>query len=150
MRRKEFYRWGIDFSSIVIFLLVMIPNVIWFAIPAPHDILRRDSLTPNLDVLASVLQILMIASLCLLVTDEQDKVIKQSEWYSIGLMIGIYWFGWLFYYAGCTHLLILMTLCAVPCMIFMVTASFQKKLPAFVLAVLFAICHLTCGIVNFW
>ena len=35
-------------------LIIMIPNFIWFAVPAPNDILRADSVTGAFDTLASV------------------------------------------------------------------------------------------------
>ena len=37
---KSFEIWGL-----LLFLIVMIPNFIWFAIPAPNDILRAESVT---------------------------------------------------------------------------------------------------------
>lgn len=52
MDRK--YRVGFDFRGLILFLIIMIPNFIWFIVPAPNDILRNDSLTPHIDMIASV------------------------------------------------------------------------------------------------
>ena len=47
------YRFGFDVWGLLLFLLVMLPNFIWFAVPAPNDILRTESVTPVVDVIAS-------------------------------------------------------------------------------------------------
>ena len=59
------YRLGFDISGFVLFLIVMIPNLIWFAVPAPNDVLRTNSTTEAIDTVASVCQVLMIAALCM-------------------------------------------------------------------------------------
>ena len=48
------YRFGFDFRGLLLFLLVMLPNFIWLAVPVPNDVLRADSVTPVVDVIASV------------------------------------------------------------------------------------------------
>lgn len=52
------YRFGFDPWGLLLFLLVMLPNFIWFAVPAPNDILRTDSVTPVVDAVGSVFQVL--------------------------------------------------------------------------------------------
>ena len=39
------YRIGFDIWGALLFLIIMLPNTIWFAVPAPNDILRTDSVT---------------------------------------------------------------------------------------------------------
>ena len=39
------YNLCFDIWGLVLFLAIMIPNFIWFAIPAPKDILRTNSIT---------------------------------------------------------------------------------------------------------
>ena len=39
------YKMGFDIWALVLFVVIMIPNIIWFAIPAPNDILRTESIT---------------------------------------------------------------------------------------------------------
>ena len=51
------YRFGFDPWGLLLFLLVMLPNFIWFAVPAPNDILRADSVTPVVDAIGSVFQV---------------------------------------------------------------------------------------------
>lgn len=59
------YKFGFDIWGLLLFFAIMIPNVIWFALPAPDDILRADSVTGTLDAVASVCQVLMVAALCI-------------------------------------------------------------------------------------
>ena len=36
------YKLSFEIWGLLLFLIVMIPNFIWFAIPAPNDILRAE------------------------------------------------------------------------------------------------------------
>lgn len=42
MKILKKYTLGFDIWGLIIFLIIMIPNFIWFAVPAPNDILRAD------------------------------------------------------------------------------------------------------------
>ncbi len=48
------YRLRFDIWGLLLFLIIMAPNFIWFAVPAPNDVLRTDSVTETLDTAASV------------------------------------------------------------------------------------------------
>lgn len=65
MKLLKQYRFGFDPWGLLLFLLVMLPNFIWFAVPAPDDILRADSVTPVVEAIGSVFQVLTVACLCL-------------------------------------------------------------------------------------
>ena len=56
------YRFSFDISGLVIFLIVMIPNFIWFGVPAPNDILRKESVTAVVDRIGSISQVLFSVS----------------------------------------------------------------------------------------
>lgn len=77
------YRVGFDICGLLLFLMIMIPNFIWFVVPAPNDILRVNSVTPALDTIASVCQILMVIALCIFINQERKRLSFT------GLMIGI-------------------------------------------------------------
>ena len=61
------YRFAFDPWGLLLFLLMMLPNFVWFAVPAPNDILRQESVTPVVDGIASVCQVLLAATLCAVV-----------------------------------------------------------------------------------
>ena len=51
------YKIGFDIWGALLFLIIMIPNFIWFVVPAPNDILRAESITETVDTVAIVCQI---------------------------------------------------------------------------------------------
>ena len=68
------YKLGFDICGLLLFLIIMLPNFIWFAVPAPNDVLRAESMTKGLDMAASVCQILMVAALCFLKNQTVKKI----------------------------------------------------------------------------
>ncbi len=52
------YRLGFDGWGLLLFLVIMSPNFVWFAVPAPKDVLRAASVTAALDAFASVYHLL--------------------------------------------------------------------------------------------
>ncbi len=56
------YKMGFDMWALVLFIAIMIPNIIWFAIPAPNDILRTESITKIPDTIASISQVVMLVA----------------------------------------------------------------------------------------
>ena len=50
------YRFGFEVWGLVLFIGIMLPNFVWFAVPAPNDILRGESVTEIADIIGSVFQ----------------------------------------------------------------------------------------------
>lgn len=67
------YKLSFDIWGLLLFLIIMIPNFIWFAVPAPNDILRTKSITETTDTVASVCQVLMITALCIFRNRDKSK-----------------------------------------------------------------------------
>ena len=143
------YRFGFDIWGLILFLMVMLPNFIWFAVPAPNDILRTTSLTPVVDVVASVCQVLTIASLCFVINKECCRL-RFSPLIIASLACTVmYYIGWVLYYSGITSTLVVFMLTLPPCAAFVLFAADRKNLPAALFATVFAVCHLIFAIVNF-
>ena len=70
------YRFGFDVGAAVLFAAIMLPNIYWFSVPAPNDILRGASVTPTIDTIGSVFQMLMIGLLCILKNKTAGKRTK--------------------------------------------------------------------------
>ena len=68
------YKLGFESWGLALFLGIMLPNFIWFAVPAPNDILRGESVTEVADIIGSVFQAVMIAALCLLKRNDCPKL----------------------------------------------------------------------------
>ena len=54
------YKLGFDVSGLLIFLNIMIPDFIRLAVPAPYDIMRNESVTPAVDTMGSVFQVMLV------------------------------------------------------------------------------------------
>ena len=68
------YKLGFDIWGLLLFLIIMIPNFIWFVVPAPNDVLRTDSVTEQIDSIASICQVLMVIALCIFVNRKKCKL----------------------------------------------------------------------------
>ena len=68
------YKFTFDVWGLAVFLIIMIPNFIWFAVPAPDDILRSESKTAVVDAIGSVCQVLFAAALCLIKNKDCGKL----------------------------------------------------------------------------
>ena len=68
------YKFAFDPWGLLLFLLIMLPNLFWFAVPAANDVLRRESVTPVSDAVASVCQVLFAAALCAVVNKERERL----------------------------------------------------------------------------
>ena len=143
------YRFGVDVFGLIIFLIVMIPNFIWFAVPAPNDILRNESVTAALDMIGSIFQVLLIISLYLMINTDRTKLHFSPLIIFSVICIALYFVGWVLYYNGVADSLVILSLTLPPCLAFFFFALDRKNAIAVVFAVCFTICHLIFGIVNF-
>lgn len=149
MKALKAYRFGFDIWGLILFLLVMLPNFIWFAVPAPNDVLRTESATPINDAIASVCQVLTVTCLCFVINQEKSKLRFSSLVIAAGICIVIYYIGWAMYYSGIVNAWVILLLTIPPCLAFILFAIDRKNLPAVLFANGFAVCHLVFGIVNF-
>lgn len=145
----EKYRFGFDPWGLILFLMVMLPNFFWFAVHAPNDVLRKESLTPIVDTIGSVFQVLFIACMCLLINNERSKTDNLPLIIVTIASVVLYYISWTLYYAGITSAWVILMLTLAPCVAFLLFAIGRKNLPAIIFAICFTICHLIFGIVNF-
>ena len=143
------YRFGFDLWGLLLFLLVMLPNFIWFGVPAPNDVLRTDSVTPVVDVIASVCQVLTVACLCFLINEARGKLRFSPLVIAAVVCVAVYYLGWVLYYSGIAKTWIILLLTLPPCLAFILFAADRKNLPAVLFASAFAVCHAIFGVVNF-
>lgn len=67
MKHFQQSRFGFDAWGLLLFLIVMVPNFLWFAVSSPNDVLRTESVTPIIDTVGIVFQVLMVFTLCCVV-----------------------------------------------------------------------------------
>lgn len=143
------YKFGFDISGLTVFLIVMIPNFIWFAVPAPNDVLRTKSATPIIDITGSICQVLFVTALCIIINKERKKLHFSPLLISSTICIILYFAGWILYYIGFTNSFVIILLTVPPCLAFILFALDRKNIIALFPAVFFTICHLIYGTVNF-
>ncbi len=149
MKPLKQYRFGFDPWGLLLFLLVMLPNFIWFAVPAPNDILRADSVTPVVDAIGSAFQVLTVACLCLVIHKSSSKLRFSPLIITAIVCVAIYYIGWALYYTANVSPIVILLLTLPPCLAFLLFAIDRKNLPAILFATVFTVCHLTFSVVNF-
>lgn len=143
------YKMGFNVWGLVLFLIIMTPNFYWFAVPAPNDILRTESVTVTIDTIASVCQVLIVITLCMLINTDSKKHRVSSLILAAIISCAGYFAGWIFYYNGITNWMVILALCLLPCLAFLFYAVDRKNAIAVVPILIFTICHLIYGTVNY-
>ena len=143
------YKIGFDIWGALLFLIIMIPNFIWFTVPAPNDVLREQSITENVDTVASVCQILMIAALCIFRNRESKKLCMTPFVIMTVACYLLYVASWIAYYNGMVNVIVILGLTIPPCLAFLSFAIDRKNGIALIPISIFTICHLIYGVVNF-
>ena len=143
------YKLSFEICGVLLFLIVMIPNFIWFAIPAPNDILRAKSITETVDTVASVCQILMIAAICIFRNKESKKLCITPLIIMAAVCYLLYVSSWIAYYNGIVNVIVILGLIIPPCLTFLFFAIDRKNGIALIPISIFTICHLVYGVVNF-
>ena len=143
------YRLGFEWRGLVLFLAIMVPNLLWFAVPAPNDILRADSRTPVIDAVASVCQVVFVICLCLLIRTDR-KPFRMSKMI-LGVLAStlLYYICWILYYQGITGVVVILGLTVFPCVAFLLFAIDRRNVLAVIPIALFTACHLAYAVINF-
>lgn len=142
MNPPQKYKFGFDAYGLLLFLLIMLPNIIWFTTPAPNDILRQPTTTPTLDTIGMAFQILMIAALCCIVRKNNQPLKLTPLLIATAAFTLTYWAGWITYYRGIATLPIILILTLAPCLAFICHSINRRNLPATILSTTFATCHI--------
>ena len=143
------YKMGFDIWALVLFIAIMIPNIIWFAIPAPNDILRTESITKAVDMIASISQVVMLVALCIVINTEREK--RNVTRFIMVVIINcvLYFICWMFYYIGICNAGVILGMTIFPCFAFLFFAIDRKNNIAIIPISIFTICHLIYGLVNY-
>lgn len=142
--RIRFMPWGL-----VLFGLIMLPNMLWFAVPAQNDVLKQSAELPWLDSVQMVFQIVMIGCLCML-ENVQAKPFRLRNPLILAVLgcCTVYYITWAVYFAGYVNGLILMALCLFPSTAFLLYGLDRRNMPGVVTGAMFALCHLAVTLVR--
>ena len=142
------YHRGVDPWGLGLFLLIMLPNIVWSVLPVSNDVLRKVSATPLLDAAGHILQVLMVAALCAVVNRLREQPIRRGYRVGTAVCVVLYFTGWVAYYAGIANAVVILDLCLAPCGAFLLFALGCKNVVALSPAGRFTACHLISTVVN--
>ena len=143
------YKIGFDIWGLITFVVMMIPNFIWFAVPAPNDVLRGESMTKTVDVIASICQVFMVMSLCIFMNQDGKNISITRFIMATIICCLLYFLCWIFYYMGVTSAIVILGLIIFPCLAFLFFAIDRKNMIAVIPISIFMVCHLIYGMVNY-
>lgn len=145
---KNHYRIGLDVPGLILFFMIMAPNLIWFVHPAPVDVLRQPSATPHLDQIASIVQAVFVAALCLLKSDRAGRL-PAALWGGIAVCTVGYFAAWGCFFGGLVHPALLIAMCVLPCLSLLLYAAGRRNWVAGAFGLVFGVLHTAYGICNF-
>ncbi len=143
------YTKGFDVWALLLFAVIMIPNIIWGFIPAPNDILRNESLTPVIDTIASAAQIALVFALCAIRNLSAGKLRFSPLVITSVICTLLYLFCWVLYYLGFIGNAVIIGMAILPCAAFFTYALDRKNVIAIVPVSIFTVCHMIFALVNF-
>lgn len=143
------YRPGFEPWTLLLLAVIMLPNLFWFAVPAPNDILRKVSVTEALDTAASICQALMIVILCAVKNIECKKIGFTPYIIAALICCLLYYASWAVYYTGTVNTVVICGLIFPPCLAFLFFAADRKNSIAIVPISVFTVCHAVYGAINF-
>lgn len=139
------WKFGLNLPGLLLFAAIMLPNLLWFAMPAPDDVLCAPSVTPEIDAIGSACQVLAVAALAMLKrVDSKPRGCGPAPW----CCVAAYWLGWLLYYRGCTRPALLLALCLLPCAALLACEIRHRNRIALIPTVAFTACHLAQTLIN--
>lgn len=143
------YKLGFDKSGFILFLVILIPNFLWLIFPIPNDVLREETVTIQLDVVATIVQVFLIGSLCFLIPVDRTTQMNKSINTSIVVLLVFYYLSWIAYFSGFQNLIIIIYLALVPSIALLAFAIARMNFPAIIFASIFLITHTTSSIINY-
>lgn len=141
MARRFAYRFGLDLTALCLFLILMAPNLLWFAVPAPNDLLRAESAVPLLDGIGTAVQVISIIALCLIRHQSAGRLRSTPLPWVVLALCGAYYSCWGLYYGAVVNWGVLLGLAIFPCAALLCYAAARKNYLALIPLAVFTICH---------
>ncbi|MCM1578033.1 MAG: hypothetical protein NC078_04460 [Ruminococcus sp.] len=143
------YKFGFEPWGAALFIVIMLPGIVWTFVPAVNDILRAESVTKELDGVGSMFRALSAAAVCFVKNrDAQKRGLSPFISAVIGCCL-LYYGSWAAYYGGIASAAVILGLTVPPCTAFLFFAIDRKNYAAVVPIAAFTVCHTVYGVVNF-
>ncbi len=140
------YKWGIDLLGVLLFALVMLPNIVYWCIP---DFTGLDG-NQILAIIGYPFQALGLAAMIVLVRKEQKRFSFLSlagllTWFCLLL----YYIAWVFYFCDFYNIAVVLFLTVAPCAALLSFQAERKNYIAMAPTGVFALVHLV-GVLMVW
>lgn len=146
------YQFGFSLKGLFVYLLQLLPNIIWISMPPANNVLANNSSAyPILDAAEHVFGMVTVALLILLISKDSGEN-KEASLY-IGLaalcMVG-YYVSWVLYYLGVVSPWLLVGgLALLPPLYFVFAALWLRNYVAIIPCVIFGIMHVAITYSNY-
>lgn len=149
MKITERYKLGFSLRGIVIYMLQLLPNIIWMLIPPVNDILaENNSAYPVFNIIEHVFGIVTVAVLILLVNKGSERKKRVKYIGLAAVFLTGYYISWIFYYTGVVSPWILVAgIAGMPPLYFLFAGLWLENYAAVIPCVIFGITHvaITCS-----
>ena len=141
------YRWGLDFWGLILFAIIMLPNILYF-------ILVACGVTPELktgggviDIAATVFQVLGVAALIFVVEKKRKIFTFDCPLFALaGLFLIPYYISWGFYFLNHLNSGVILFLAVCPCVSLILYEIERKNWFALLPTSIFAALHIVSAI----
>ena len=139
---------GFSWKGLAVFLLSMLPNVLYFIL---KDSNGRSVIVNNhflLDIIEHVSQVIFAVLLIFLVSRKEAPILFGYMVF-ISLFLLSYFGLWIVYFTVRVNFIILMLMAIIPVLYFILTEIWLHNLPAVVFTVIFGIAHLLITYIDY-
>jgi hypothetical protein len=140
------YRFGFSITGLIIYVLQLIPNIIWISFPPVNNVLaQNNSPYPILNIVERVCGISTVALLILIVNEESGRSKKANLYIGLAaLFLVAYYISWVFYYKGVVSPWMLIAVMAgMPPLYFLFAGLWKKNYVVIIPCIIFGITHVT-------
>lgn len=140
--------WGFSWEGLVVFILVMVPNLFYFWLPKSSGAGRAASHHWLLDVIEHASQAVFVL---LLVFFRRSQVSHVLSPYTLGMAVFlfVYYLLWILYFRGFRNLTVLLGMAASPVVYFILAEIWLYKGPAIVPTAIFGVTHIVITYIDY-
>ncbi|MHA7965348.1 hypothetical protein ACX93W_14475 [Paenibacillus sp. CAU 1782] len=134
------YAWGFSWKGLILFLLVMLPNLLYIWIPAPVAKKIEGPGFLALSILEHGSQALFVV-LLLFLTSTKISSMQSPYIYGMGGLLLGYYALWVLFFAGMADKTAWMALAVIPVLYFVLAELWLHNIPAILPTLLFGAAH---------
>lgn len=146
MKEKQFlknYKPGVDLWGLVLFGLLLLPNVVYWCIPKEYHLGGSGAL----DIAAKVFQAISLVLLVFVVRREREKFSFSSPMiYFSSLFLLLYYIAWIFFFCGYGNAAVLLFLAGCPCVTLLLFEIWRKNWIALFPTAVFSVLHIVATV----